>query len=168
LADPIPRYYWDSCAWIGLINQEPDKHQNLRTIWENAGRGACELWTSTYTYVEVFKAKSVDGDPLSLEESDKRINALLEQPYVRRAQLDSEVGKLARNLRREFSTELIKRADAIHLATAVWWNLDELHTYDPFHLLALNGKVNRRDGKSLIIRLPNPLAGTLFDHKNGQ
>jgi predicted nucleic acid-binding protein len=163
LTESIPRYYWDACAWIGLINKEPDRYLNLKAIWECAGKGYCELWTSTFTYLEVFKAKAQDGDPLPLDESDKRIDSLLDQPYVKRVQLDVEIARLARKLRREFPTELTKRADAIHLANAVWWNVDELHTYDPSHLLALNGKVERRDGKTLIIILPSPLAGTIFD-----
>jgi predicted nucleic acid-binding protein len=165
LSDPIPRYYWDACAWIGLINKEPEKHQNLKVIWENAGRGLIELWTSAYSYVEVLKAQAENGDPLPVEESDKRIDAILGQAYVKRVQLDSEIGRLVRVLRRKVPVELIKRADAIHLASAVWWNLDELHTYDHSHLLALNGKVSRRDGKPLIIRLPDPLADTMFESK---
>lgn len=162
LSDPIPRYYWDACAWLGLINTELDKHRCLEAIWKDAASGKCEIWTSAYVYLEVHKAKAQGGDPFPPEESDKRIDAMLEQPYVIRVQVDSDVARLARQLRRQFPNELKKKADAIHLATAVWWDLDELHTYDGSHLLPLNKKVQRNDGLPLPICVPDPFAGTLF------
>lgn len=43
MADPPRRVYWDACAWIGLLNNEPDKHPPLRIIWEHAQRGQFEI-----------------------------------------------------------------------------------------------------------------------------
>jgi predicted nucleic acid-binding protein len=159
--------YWDACAWIGLINSEPKKIHPLRTIWEEAQKGKYEIWTSVYSYVEVFKVKSENGDELTPDLSDKAVEDLLTQPYVKRAQIDVNIAKLARDLRRSLSNDgLRSRPDAIHLATAAFWNLDELHTWDQTHLLALNGKVTRRDGRNLIIRIPGPeVSGPLFAEK---
>ena len=92
-----------------------------------------------------------------------RIDQALEQPYVTRINVDSDIARLARKLRRQFPNELKKKGDAIHLATAVWWDADALHTYDGSDLLPLNGKINRTDGQPLPICVPDPFAGTMFD-----
>jgi predicted nucleic acid-binding protein len=160
----LPRFYWDSCAWLGLINTELEKHTDLQSVWDAAAQGQCEIWTSAYVYIEVHKAKQQGGDPYPPAESDRRIDEMLDRPHVKRVHLDSDIAKLARGLRRQFPQELTKKGDAIHLASAVWWNADTLHTYDGSHLLPLNKKVNRRDGKPLVISVPDSLAGApLFD-----
>ena len=124
MADPQTKVYWDACAWIGLINSEPKKIHPLRTIWEEAQKGQFEIWTSVYSYVEVFKVKIADGDERTPEDSDRIIEELLAQPYVRRTQIDVPISRLARDLRRTFSEDGLKsRPDAIHLATAAYWNL---------------------------------------------
>lgn len=59
--------------------------------------------------------------------------------------------------------ELRKTPDAIHLATAVYWNCDAMHTYDQSDLLCLNGKIQRRDGILLDIETPDKVGlGPLF------
>lgn len=40
---------------------------------------------------------------------------------------------------------------------------EEVHTWDKAHLLDLSGKVKRRDGNPLVIRIPGPeVSGPLF------
>jgi len=51
------KVYWDSCAWLGLINEEPDKIDSCRHVIDLARNGDIEIWTSTYTLAEVFKRK---------------------------------------------------------------------------------------------------------------
>ena len=78
------------------------------------------------------------------------------QPHVQMVQVDQIVAKLARDLRRLHGDDGLKgRPDAIHLATAVHYNLDEFHTWDGQHLLPLNGKILRRVGKLLPIIIPD-------------
>ena len=151
------RVYWDSCAWIGLVNCEPNKINPLRAIWEAAHRGEFEIWTSAYAYLEVIKGHSEYGTPYPPEESDKIIEEMLSQPYVQRIQLDVPIAKLARKLKRDYHEEgLRKRPDAVHLASALYHNCDEMHTWDKKDLLHLTGKINRRDGRPLIIKIPGP------------
>ena len=70
-------------------------------------------------------------------------------------QLDIPIARRVRHLRRSLGEHGLKsRPDAIHVATAAFWNLDELHTWDREHLLDLNGLVARRDGRPLTIRIP--------------
>lgn len=51
-------------------------------------------------------------------------------------------------------TECKKPTDAVHLATAILVNADEMHTYDASDLLGLSGKVARQDGEMLTICIP--------------
>jgi predicted nucleic acid-binding protein len=170
MAEPPRRVYWDSCAWIGLINSEPDKIHPLRSIWEGAQRGKFELWTSAYVYLEVIKGAAAYGDPYPPEESDRIIEDMLRQPYVKLARLDTLTAKLARSLKRSLHSKgLSKRSDAIHLATALYWNVEEMHTWDGKHLLQFDGTLTTRTGNLLRIRIPgvedldSPLFGMAFE-----
>lgn len=158
-----PRFYWDACAWLGLLNVELPKHRELEIVWHRAARGDCRIWTSALSRAEVFKKRCEDADPKPLsEENDKIIEEMLDQPFVKTAALNRDIGNLSRRLRRQFPG-IRKLPDAIHLATAMHWNCDQLHTYDSIDLLALNGLVRRRDGAHLEICLPDVASdGPLF------
>jgi predicted nucleic acid-binding protein len=137
----------------------------LRLIWDAGKRGDYQIWTSAFCYAEVFKAKCEEGDVKLKEESDALIDSMFEQPHVKRVQVDVVIGRSARKLLREFP-ELRKPQDAIHLATALHYNLDSLHTYDCSNLLGLNGRVKRRDGELLQICIPDAETdGPLFAGK---
>ena len=157
LADSPQRVYWDACAWIGFICEEPAKIGPLRFIWDAARRGKYEIWTSVYSYLEVLKIRAVNGDPISVEESIKRIDDMFQQPFVKRVQLDTEVARFARSLKlAHHDAGLTSRPDAIHIAIAAYYNLEELHTWDGRHILPFDGKIMRRDGNPLRIRIPGP------------
>lgn len=159
------RVYWDACAWLGLINKESKKHRELQLVWTGAARGDYEIWTSAFSYAEVFKTRCEDGDAILQAESDAIIDQMFEQAHVKRVQVDVVIGRLARKLLRDYP-ELKKAQDAIHLATAIHHNLDALHTYDGSNLIALNGKVKRRDGRALPICMPDAdTDGPLFAGK---
>lgn len=160
------RVYWDACAWLGLVNHESKKHRELQIIWGAAERGEYEIWTSAFSYAEVFKARCEEGDAILKAESDGRIDRMFEQAHVKRVQVDAVIGRLARKLLRE-NPMLKKPQDAIHLATAVQYNVDALHTYDGSNLIALNGQVRRRDGEMLQICMPDTdTDGPLFAKKD--
>lgn len=150
----VKRFYWDSCAWFGLINQEVGKLSVLKHLWQSAQNGQIEIWTSTYTYLELIYGHPPHGEPYNPAADDPLIFAALEQPFVKRVQLDVEVAKLARRLRREQKNTLKKRPDAIHLATALHYNVHQLHTWDGSDLLPLHNKLACRDGTILPIVKP--------------
>jgi predicted nucleic acid-binding protein len=159
------RLYWDSCAWIGFINSEKDKIHPLRAIWTDAEQGKYEIWTSAYSYIEVINGFSAHGEPYPPLESDAVIEKVLSQDWVKRVQLDVQVARLARDLKRRFHKDgLKKRSDAIHLASAVYYDSDALITFDGNHLLVLNGAVQTRNGSLLTIRKAGPedIAEPLF------
>ena len=77
----------------------------------------------------------------------------LEQDFVVEVQVDHQVAITARRLLRAHPG-LKKPPDGIHLATAMLFNLDEMHTFDGENLLSLDGKVMRLDGRPSTIRKP--------------
>jgi predicted nucleic acid-binding protein len=158
-----PLIYWDACAWLGLLNKEAAKHRELDIMWQRGRRGEVRILTSALSMVEVFKKKceGLDAKPLT-DETEAEIAALFEEDHVVRVQLEPNVATQARKLLREH-LELKKAPDAIHLATALWWNCDEMQTYDHDNLIGLSGKIPRRDGLLLTICMPDATTdGPLF------
>lgn len=130
------RVYWDACAWLGLLNDEPNKRQGLDYVWALAKAGKVQIWTSAFSLAEVYKVKCEGDWALLNPDNDAKINNLFDQDFVETVQLDSEIGKLAKVLLRTHE-KLKKPSDAVHLATAVYWDLDQFHTYDGNDLLGL-------------------------------
>lgn len=163
----LTKTYWDACAWLGLINQEATRYDPLSRIYETARRGGLEIWTSAFTYAEVFKKKCEAGVIASLDdESEKEISDILSQDFIKIVPVDAIIGTNARKLLRAHHV-LKKPQDAIHLATALWWNLNMLHTYDGSELLPLDGALPCRDGKMLQICVPSDeIIGPLFNVVN--
>jgi predicted nucleic acid-binding protein len=157
------RVYWDSCDFLGLLNPEEAKHADCLAVWEEARRGDTIIFTSFFAFAEVFKAKCEGiAKPLA-EADDKRIEALLRQRWIRPVIVDERIGVAARRLMRHYP-ECKKPSDAIHLATALSINADEMHTYDKSDLLRLDGKVNRGDG--VLLKICTPAALPELDPEN--
>jgi predicted nucleic acid-binding protein len=147
------RVYWDSCTFLGLINQEPGKVNECTAVWREAEASDTLIYTSFFTFAEVFKVKcEIEGKPLS-DEGDRKIENLLRQKWIRPVVVDERIGIAARRLMRHH-TQCKKPSDGIHLATALALNVDEMHTFDGSDLLGLDGKINREDGKLLTICKP--------------
>jgi len=162
------KIYWDSCAWLGLVNAEPNRKHELEVVYDQARNGLVEIWSSTLSIVEanrlsteVRQRKPIPPDSL------KAIDDLLFQPFVKLVPVDVDIAKRARKLVRE-TPGLGKKADAIHLASAIRWNIPTLHTYDRDDLLHLDGKINCDDEAPLRICEPEDPTGGLFAKKDIQ
>jgi predicted nucleic acid-binding protein len=148
-----PRYYWDACAWIALIQRETGRIDALEHIIKEAQDGNVEIWTSNFTLAEVYK-RPCDDQPVGLTSAeDIPFEDYIAQTFVQRAQVDLDVGTLARRLLRKYPV-IVKPQDGIHLATALLNSVDELHTFDRANLLGLSGMIERKDGKKLKICHP--------------
>jgi predicted nucleic acid-binding protein len=147
------RLYWDSCAFLGLINPDEAKHPDCRAVWEQARRGDAILFTSFWAFAEVFKAKCEGPAKPLAEAQDRQIETMLGQRWVQPVVVDGLIGTAARRLMRRHP-ECKKPTDAVHLATALALNVEEMHTFDRSDLLGLDGKVNRADGVPLKICVP--------------
>lgn len=163
------RVYWDACAWLGLINGEAAKIQGLQLVWGKAQQGELEIWTSAFCIAEVYRRKC-EGEWTGLSpENDAAIDNMFDQDFVKVAQVDLEIARLAKRLLRTLD-KLKKPSDAIHLATAVYWDIEQLHTYDGADLLGL--VVKTANGNDLDICKPDMIDGeNLFtraqDAENG-
>jgi predicted nucleic acid-binding protein len=159
--------YWDSCVWIGLLNEEPDKVDSARWVVERAERGEVEIWTSTITLAEVYKIVPAGGtaDP----EGDKKLDEFLAQPYIVHVQVDQDVAMEARRLLRAKLPGLRKPYDAVHIACAAWHNIETFHTFDRDDLLPLNGLIKCRNGNPMTVckppERPPPAQPGLFDSR---
>lgn len=162
----VPKYYWDACMWIALIKREGDRFDACKNVIERAQRGEVEIWTSTFTLAEVWKRKCDGADTGLPHADDQAFEDYIEQDFVFRVAVDADVGTAARRLLRKFPT-MGKPQDAVHVATALIENVDELHTFDRDDLLRLDGQLDRQDGAKLKIcsppNPPDPNAGTLFE-----
>ncbi len=150
----IPRYYWDACLWIELITQShPDRVKRLRYVLDLAEGRKAEIWTSAFTLAEVWKRKC-DGEQVGIsEDQDRTFEDFIEKEMIVKVQVDTDVGTLARRLLRKFPG-LGKPQDAIHVASCLLSNVDELHTFDGSDLLRFNGQFPRVDKKKLTICEP--------------
>jgi predicted nucleic acid-binding protein len=127
--------------------------ERCRYIIQEARAGNVQIWTSAFTLAEVFK-KQCEGKGVALAESkDLEFEQYVEQEFFTVVQVDADLAIQARRLLRQHP-KLKKPADAIHLATAVLYNLDELHTFDEDNLISLSGVVKRQDGSPLIVCKP--------------
>jgi hypothetical protein len=83
LAKPV-KLYWDSCAWLGLLNGEADKKRELEIIYGHAKAGRFEIWTSTLSMIEVRRLDSEKAAPKPLSAANlQTIEDLFGQPFVR-------------------------------------------------------------------------------------
>jgi predicted nucleic acid-binding protein len=164
LAIDRPKYYWDACIWITLINDpESIRAQCIRYVLDLAKADRCEIWTSSFTLAEVYKRRC-DGAQVSIQQAqDELFEDLIEQEFIKKVSVDLDVAKVARRLLRRFP-KIGKPQDGIHVATCLLENLDELHTFDRDDLLALSGQIERFDRKKLTICMPPyPPAGDTFE-----
>jgi predicted nucleic acid-binding protein len=119
---------------IHRIQRTPEHIGVLEQLTEDAENGKLKIVVSTYTLAEVIK--DPDGKMLSKEE-DEKIVGLFENPYFIVRPVTLPIALLSRKISRELGT---KPKDAIHLATASYWNVPEFLTYER-GLLNKDGKI---------------------------
>ncbi len=136
-----------------ITQADADRVERCRHVIDLAKRGKAELWTSAFTLAEVWK-KKCDGESSGIEEEkDREFEDFIEAEFIKKIEVNVDVGNLARRLLRCHSG-LGKPQDAIHVASCLLENLDELHTFDGSDLLTFNGVLPRRDRIKLKICAP--------------
>jgi predicted nucleic acid-binding protein len=155
MAGSPKRISWDSCTWIALIQKEKipgedgkveDRYALARSVIDLADEGKIEIATSGLCLAEVCK------NPPDAKSADDKIAPFFEHAYILIVAVDTEVGTTARRLMMAKHPGL-KPPDAIHLATAIVADVDEMHTFD-VKLLALDEKLVKKDGTALKICKP--------------
>lgn len=130
---------WDSCVFLAYFNEESDKQIDIiEKIIKLVESKNLVMVVSTICYVEVLdKADQCDAG--------KKFRAFMKHESALPANVDERVGELAAQFRQQICEALergeisrgLKAPDAIIAATAVHYNVTELHTFDP-DLLALS------------------------------
>ena len=165
----VSRYYWDTCAFIGLINGEGDKIRELSIIYDNARAGRFKIYTSTLSSVECRRLDREKQEPKPLNESNEQIiSELFLQPFIFAIPLTLDIAEQARILWRR-TQGLGKWQDAVHVASALRHNIETMHTYDRADLIHLSEQFDCQNGNRLRIIFPDETTdGGLFAHAKQQ
>ena len=161
----VSRVYWDSCCFISLIQQESGRYEAVQNLYDEAEKGGLVIHTSALTLSEVCRVRCDEGagKPRNKlgEDGDAYLDRFFDNDFFQITEVSPTIGVLARTLYRRHP-EIKITNDAVHLATAVIENVEEMHTYDGNDLLKLSGLVMRLDGNPLTICVPSENQPTLF------
>jgi predicted nucleic acid-binding protein len=152
-----PAVYWDSCVFLDRLKRHTTRITLLESITDAAAAGDFMIVTSSVALAEVIKLPDIGLTP---PEQVARIEAFFQNPWLSIRIVDEVIAKMAAEIRRTYG---VKTCDAIHVATALRYQIPALHTYDgladdgtikprPF-LLAFDGVFG--DGDKLRIELPS-------------
>ena len=126
--DEIPRYYWDACNFISMVNpSEKERGRVCDQILIEAKNKKIKIATSALTIVEFSKVK---GDNLDSEEEGKLIASFFEGEWIDIYDLEFNTATLAQKMVRKYH---LGARDAIHLATAVISKSQKFQTWDKSH-----------------------------------
>ena len=117
--------YWDSCCFLGLLNNEKDKVHLCKGTMKKAENDELIIATSAITFIEVIRMK---GKPKLEKSVENTIQKFFFNSFIYIHNVDREVGNKARNLM--WKHQSLQPKDSIHLATALLHNIPTLHTFD--------------------------------------
>ena len=118
--------YWDSDAFLAVINSDKStsEMQGCNDVWAAAKKGLIHIVTSTLTTVEVIHKK---GAPKLDPSKRPLVSNFFRQEFISQKPVTREIAELARDVVWDSN---IKPKDAIHVATAAYYKLSELHSFD--------------------------------------
>lgn len=152
--------YWDSDVFLALLKQDKSAKeiQGCEDVWANADKGHLMIVTSTLTTAEVIHKK---GTPKLDPEHRPSVSNFFRQPFITQRPLTREIAELARDVVWDHP---IKPKDAVHVATAAYFTVPVLHTFDG-GLLSANGIVV--NGHTMRIEAPHSQsqAEIFIEHK---
>lgn len=148
----VPLYYWDTClflAWIKDEERPTGEMAGVREVIARVKRREVIIATSVITTAEALESSLPAGMSTLFLGVLKRTQQIA---------VDSHIARLAHDLRNwyatrsvEFNSKNLGVADALHLATAILYRVDEFHTFDrrnranTLGLLPLSGNVGGND-----------------------
>ena len=158
-----PQRVWDSNVIIDYLSGAVRAAQQCPAIIGEAERGEIEIVVSTTAETEVV---SLDGS--TDQDAELRIREFFSRVYILRANVDSLVGELSRQLVRDYPRMgqllQVKPKDAVHVATALRWRIPVLETFDD-NLIDRIAAEPHKLPRPLELRHPTAATpqGTLFD-----
>ena len=155
---PKRRVYWDACVFLSYVEERAGRADAIELFLEDADKGNVEILTSTISIVEVAFAKQ-EKDKRALDvAAETRINELWgASSPVKLVEYNPTIAFRAQRLVRESVIrpgKTLKPMDAIHIATALVMEIDEIHTYDGgFHGLSSTSGLTVREVPLIQLRL---------------
>lgn len=134
-------YYWDSCVILTFLKGE-DSH--LENVIKLAELGKIIIATSSLAEAEVAFIPGIDDDLRIIEK-------FFAQPYVFILPIRKNVIGKARELVRDLN---LRGADAVHIATALHWNIPVFETFDQDLVKKCSVLPSAIPG--LVVRQPDP------------
>jgi predicted nucleic acid-binding protein len=133
---PEKTFYWDTCIFVAILNGEdraPGEMEGAKAVATAVDRGDAGLLTSVLTRTEILDGK-IPEHALDL------LDNLFKKPNLQRADVTQSISDAAHDIRNNLhlAGRKMQVPDAIHLATALIYRVDELHTFDG-ELLDLDG-----------------------------
>ena len=129
------KIYWDSNCWLYLISADPEREPILKAFLSDSKSKPNDtlLVTSVISKVEVaFAQIEYQGNQLDRAVDDAIDDLWADRSAVTLIEFHDRIGLEARELIRSGRNGgwRLKPMDAIHLATAKSFGVDEFHTYD--------------------------------------
>jgi hypothetical protein len=132
--------YWDACAFIGWLKEEPDKTEECKSVIWRAEAGKVTIVTSAFTLVEVLRLKGKDPIPQGDQE---KVRKFFENGYIAIYNVDRTVAEMAQDV---VWNHGVLPKDAVHVATALSAGrgvlIDQLDTFDG-PLIARSGQIGQ-------------------------
>ena len=126
---PPTRRVWDSVVIIDFLDGKERANPHCPAIIEEAERGETEIIVSVFAQIEVVKI-----DSALTEEEERMIREFFGRPYILAAALDPFVAQTAREIIRASTASAnirsVKPKDAVHVATALRWEVPVFESYD--------------------------------------
>ena len=133
-------YYWDTCifiTWLKNENTTPGLLDGINEVIKSVEKKESNIITSVITYTEMLHCKFSDDNYRKFEDIFKR-------PNIIACETTENIAKIAGEIRNYYRNRP-NTPDAIHLATAITFEVEELHTSDgsgkKSGLISYNGKV---------------------------
>jgi predicted nucleic acid-binding protein len=144
-------------AFLGLLNDEPDKAVACEDVWKAGERGLVTIVTSTLTVAEVIYAKGVPKlDPAKRP----MVNNFFRAGHIVQKPLTRVIAELARDVVWDSS---VRPKDAVHIATSAYYKIKEFHTFDGPLLDAKTVAVN-----GFVVSVQKPYAPRQLELPHGQ
>ncbi len=151
MATGKPQFYWDTACLIAWITDEkrkdPAEMAGLAEVVDMVDRGKALIITSVLWRAEVLNGSMTPAQRKRLEDAfDPR--SLVELDINSRVMaLAGEIRDMQRNSTKKDVMKNVRVPDAIHLASAIYYEATEFHTFDGSgnggkgKLLTLDGSV---------------------------
>ncbi len=152
-------FYWDSCVFLSRFQRTAGRIDTIEKITSAAEEDHVRLLISTYALSETVRispSKDDEGKEVVLTEKQveqelELISGYFENDYIIIKPLTQVIAEMAREYVAKFG---LKPGDAVHVATAIFWDVPVFHTYDD-KVLKRNGKICKDGCDPLIIEEPS-------------